>query len=120
MENDTDKSLFNSGLAKLERIDKIRQTIFYFTIQDDMENIYDCLLSWRNEMDYGIHNNIELLQEADKYEHEIETWMKTKGLQSDFIRNKMKQYNRFLGRIEQELGLGMPNAPSALDAAGVM
>lgn len=117
MEN-RDQSLFNSGLAKLERIHDIRKILFKFRIADDWENMADCLVGWRDEMDYGFTDEERVI--ADKYEKDIEGCCRNSASSNPNLLRSINRYSRLLGKIEQRLGLGMPRMPTALDATEIM
>jgi len=111
---DSEKSLFNSGLAKLERIHKIRIKLFEFRIMDDWENVADSLVCWRNEMDYGMLP--EEQHQADNLEPRIDALIASPD-RSNILKKRITEYERLLGRIEDRLGLGMPRLASQMSAA---
>ena len=101
------KALFNSGLAKLERIHKIRMAMFQFRVMDDYNNWADCLMSWRDEIDYGDMNKEET-EVCDKNETTMENLLDQNQIGNPQLRRTLKVYTRMLSRIEARLGLGMP------------
>jgi len=109
-----DKSLFNSGLAKLERIHKIRMEIIKFRIEDRNDDWADALGCWRDEMNYGMTGSDK--ETADKFEKMIEQFLSSESHHPG-IKINLKGYTRLLGDVEQKLGLGMPNQGSIFDAA---
>jgi hypothetical protein len=112
------KALFNSGLAKLERIHKIRMSMYNFRVMDDYNNYADSLMSWRDELDYGDMNKEEI-EQCDKAERMIEGLLNRNDLSNPQLKICLKEYTRLINRIEARLGLGMPKQINSSEIARI-
>ena len=110
MEGETDKSIFNAGLAKIERIHLIRKSMIKFIAMDDLENWEDMCEAWRNEIDYKF--NATDRETANDYETKIDYSIRIKN---PLTRKQIKDYTRWLGKKEFEFGLGMPDKEDEWD-----
>lgn len=115
MEDANEKSMFNAGIAKLQRIDKARQAFQNARIADNLNNQFDCCELWWLEMEYN--SNKDEREESERLSNSITTMLNSKN--SDYFNTAktIKNYYIHLGRIEHRLGLGMPDQANPFDAA---
>lgn len=112
------QSQFNSGVAKLMRIDRARRTAQEAKINFSPDVWFNCLLSIRSELNYKLTE--EERREADKFQKECRqfksmdqhTFKQTQPSQRyNFHEGKLQEYELWLGDKEFKYGLGMPDKP---------
>jgi len=116
------ESLFNAGIAKLERIDSQRRIVNQARLENNWQILSSALINIRNE----VHDrmNPDEKDKADDMETAMRTEVisyrqkKSKGIRNMVINSKlMDGYNRYLSDLEMKYGLSLPNKPNESDSA---
>jgi len=111
--NPTNQSLFNSGIAKLERIDVQKRIIHAARLQHSWEAYADALCNIRNEINERLE--ADELTEADQKENEVMeeiksyNMQKTRGKTVTINVKVLTDYDRFLSSKEYKYGMSLPN-----------
>lgn len=105
LEEDRSQTQFNSGLAKLERIHRLKQIIHYSRLQNDWESFYFSLCGIRAELNERMENKEMKL--SDDHERKILTVLEynKKNKAKRFI--ELFLYERYLNFIEFKNGMSM-------------
>lgn len=99
------QSLFNAGVAKLKRIDKLRIKIHDSRSELDYNNWFSALLGIREELCERMTPEEET--ECDKTELNIQ---KVLDSNLQLLKNNMlNKYGRYLSKIEYKYGYSMPD-----------
>lgn len=107
-----DKTQFNAGIAKLKRLDALRQDIHNCRKSKNYQGWFDDLKGIRceiNEKFKALH-----VSEANKNEKNIQAIIRSR--QVDLIESLLQQYDLFLGKLEHQFGYSMPDQDSARNA----
>lgn len=107
--DDDSKSLFNAGIAKLMRIDKLKLRIHEARIKKDYSTWLDCLSGWREEMSERM--SLDQEKECNKFETNIEMASDSKSI--DVLKKSLNKYGIFLSKIEYKIGFSMPDMEDA-------
>ena len=104
-----DKTAFNSGIAKLKRIDALRQDISNCRKMGDYKGWFQDLIGIRTE----ISEKLKLTEEAicDKHEKNIKSFINSQW--KDIISSMLQSYDIFLSKIEYKYGYSMPDSTRA-------
>jgi hypothetical protein len=94
---------FNSGLAKINRIDEARKMFNKSMVLDEWDNCVDCLSIWYIEMDYKMTD-----EERDKANKSLNMLLSQRDSRSTVYLRDIRNLAIWLGRIEHKYKLGMP------------
>lgn len=105
------KTKFNAGLAKLERIDKLRQACHDSRILHKHQQWYDCLVSYYVELH-------ERMDEEDKKKASefITNIKKSAEEQKKDSYTELLKYELWLTERENKFGFSMPDKKESIDA----
>lgn len=111
-----EKSKFNASLAKLERMDKLKQTAHLSRLYGDYETWFHCLMGLRSEIWERL--DTEETKEMDKLDDIFKAWQK---YNDDRYKNnkmgaqkvnmqfywKLDQLERSISKLERKYGLSL-------------
>lgn len=120
-EEDSQQALFNSGIAKLERIHKIRLSIVKARYLEDYSAWSNLLHSFRSEVNERLSQ--EERSKANKYQASIKNLLyicsrhqklcRTNQQPLGLLVNSLEEFELFLGDLEYKYGLSLPDKKAA-------
>lgn len=115
MENKPQKeSLFNAGLAQLERIHNIKVTLHLCRASHDWTTFVDMLCSFRNELNPRMTKDQQ--EKAEEMEKKCLAQQQEYIWQKRILRAPLIEYERYLTTLEASFGMLMPDKPDASEA----
>lgn len=106
------QSLFNAGVAKLMRIDRLRKRSHYHRENGNYDEWYAAYEGIREEIAERMKTAEDA--EADRFEQRIKNFISTNH--KELLEQNLKAYGIFLARLEYKYGYSMPDKDSAMDA----
>jgi len=134
-EKSEEDSLFNEGIAKLKRIDKIRQRLQYGRDCGLKDLMISCLWDWRSELvgnnkkmtgekkekSRQLINNakfqVDLLQGKIKNEKSFFIGSPIEGGSEGIMYESIDKAETYLCELQDEFGMGMPDKAKSSGAA---
>lgn len=123
-EGNKKESLFNAGLAKLERIHEQKRIMYMARIHHEWPIFADCLTNIRTELNERMDTTEREI--GNKHEKEINEVItdykrrKKNKILVDINVKPLKAYERFLCDLEYKYGMSMPDKLGAGHAAGLI
>jgi len=110
-------SIFNAGISKLERIDKIKRGITNAKITNDFGAIKELLTSFYTEMYERLDD--EEIKACQVHEHNIQfvdnLIMQRSKMSNDCL-NVFNNFERYLSRLEYKYKMSLPNKAKDSDS----
>lgn len=113
MAEENKESLFNAGIAKLQRIDNLKKMMHMARIYHNWRIFSDCLTNIRSELNERMDK--ESRKEGDNYESEvqiiIDKYKRDQHKKTNIVIDltSLKKYERFLGDLEYKYKMSMPD-----------
>ena len=102
---ETKESLFNAGIAKLKRIDKVKMAMHEARSSNNFVSWFNCLCSWREEMCERF-DDAELAK-SKLMEKNIEVFLGTQH--TGIVKGYLNDYAIDLSRLEYKYKYSMPD-----------
>lgn len=117
--NQKPESMFNAGIAKLWRIDRIKQQCHIARWERNLNHWFECLLSYRSELGERLNKEEAHIVEAYviySYQQKAR-WNRAIRLQSEGVKaripmgfyHELDQFERYLSSLEHKYGLSLPD-----------
>lgn len=117
---ETKESLFNAGIAKLERIDNLKkQYHIAMILEKDFSKALNCLEQIWEELSERLTDD-EAAKVKDRHAQTLLCVGSGRaGMDNNQKRSRLREFSFLLNKIEYKYGLSMPNKPSELLATEV-